>query len=248
MSSAFIGYVYETKNLVNGKFYVGLKWKQITKMGVIDPAYLGSGKILGRAIKKYGREAFSVRDLSWHDSRKDLSRAERETIAQYRQRYGAERIYNLTNGGIGGSVPGNKHGKGHRLSPEHRRAIGLASAARQWKDESRRKMSLASRGDTKGRANKGRVMSAEWRAKLAESHRGLKHSREHIANFKKSIAITWAAKGPKERKLAAERLMRPRMIKYLSQDAARAFDLIDNPLTLKALLLKAEVAEMGIPV
>ena len=41
--------IYKTTNLVNGKVYVGQeKWN--------NPNYLGSGKILRLAIKKYGIE------------------------------------------------------------------------------------------------------------------------------------------------------------------------------------------------
>ena len=42
--------IYKTTNLVNGKSYVGMDSKN-------DPNYLGSGKLLKRAVKKYGRES-----------------------------------------------------------------------------------------------------------------------------------------------------------------------------------------------
>jgi len=45
--------VYKTTNKVNGKFYVGSH--QTTKL---DDGYLGSGKVLKLAIKKYGRQNF----------------------------------------------------------------------------------------------------------------------------------------------------------------------------------------------
>lgn len=45
--------IYQTRNLVNGKIYVGA---HVT----LDPMddYLGSGRLLQRAIRKYGRESF----------------------------------------------------------------------------------------------------------------------------------------------------------------------------------------------
>ena len=46
------GYVYLTKNLVNGKVYVGSHSK-----GIRNKRYLGSGKNIKKAIKKYGRES-----------------------------------------------------------------------------------------------------------------------------------------------------------------------------------------------
>lgn len=50
------GYIYETTNLVNGKKYIGKH-----KSNVFDPKYYGSGIGLNLAIKKYGKENFSVR-------------------------------------------------------------------------------------------------------------------------------------------------------------------------------------------
>lgn len=43
--------IYKTTNTINGKIYVGLDTKN-------NPNYLGSGKILKLAIKKYGKENF----------------------------------------------------------------------------------------------------------------------------------------------------------------------------------------------
>jgi hypothetical protein len=43
--------VYRTVNQINQKFYIGVH----KTMNPMDN-YLGSGKILGRAIKKYGKE------------------------------------------------------------------------------------------------------------------------------------------------------------------------------------------------
>jgi hypothetical protein len=45
--------VYKVTNLVNGKIYVGL---HVTKN--LDDEYLGSGKQIQSAVKKYGRENF----------------------------------------------------------------------------------------------------------------------------------------------------------------------------------------------
>ena len=45
--------IYKTTNIVNNKFYIG---KHSTTD--LDDLYLGSGKYLIRAIKKYGCESF----------------------------------------------------------------------------------------------------------------------------------------------------------------------------------------------
>lgn len=47
------GYVYKTTNLINGRIYIGQH-----KSNGLDEQYIGSGKILGIALKKYGRRNF----------------------------------------------------------------------------------------------------------------------------------------------------------------------------------------------
>ena len=53
-----IGYVYITTNLINNKKYIGLKTSD-----VFVPNYFGSGKIIKKAINKYGKNNFSVEIL-----------------------------------------------------------------------------------------------------------------------------------------------------------------------------------------
>ena len=56
--------VYETTNLINGKYYIGVHRKN-------GKNYLGSGKILIYAIKKYGRDNFMREILRKFDNKKD---------------------------------------------------------------------------------------------------------------------------------------------------------------------------------
>ena len=46
--------VYKTTNLINGKTYIG---KHSTED--LDDGYLGSGKLLLKAVRKHGKENFS---------------------------------------------------------------------------------------------------------------------------------------------------------------------------------------------
>ena len=48
-------FIYKTTNVINGKMYIGLCTRDA-------PTYLGSGKLLTAAIKKYGRANF-IRDI-----------------------------------------------------------------------------------------------------------------------------------------------------------------------------------------
>ena len=54
--------IYKTTNLINGKFYVG-------KDASNNPNYYGSGLLLAKAIKKYGKENFKKEILLQCQSR-----------------------------------------------------------------------------------------------------------------------------------------------------------------------------------
>jgi hypothetical protein len=45
-------YIYITTNLINGKQYIGKHY------GLINDDYFGSGILLQKALKKYGKENF----------------------------------------------------------------------------------------------------------------------------------------------------------------------------------------------
>lgn len=92
-----IFYIYEIKNLINGKTYIG---KHISKS--LPDSYLGSGVYLRRAIQKYGRENFQKTIICFAENKKDLSEKEVYYIAKEKSKGKAE--YNLTWGGEGGDT------------------------------------------------------------------------------------------------------------------------------------------------
>lgn len=85
------GYVYLTVNLINGKKYIGQHKGEFTK------DYLGSGKLIKRAIKKYGKENFVVSILEYADSKEKLNELEIDYIARLKK--SGEENYNLAKGG-----------------------------------------------------------------------------------------------------------------------------------------------------
>jgi hypothetical protein len=83
--------VYKTTNIINGKFYIG---KHQTKN--LDDDYIGSGKRLKYAIKKYGVENFYREILFVCKDEMQMNIIEKILVVP-----DAETNYNLTRGGAG---------------------------------------------------------------------------------------------------------------------------------------------------
>jgi len=88
--------IYKTTCLINGKIYIG----QYTRS---DPNYLGSGKLISRAIVKYGRGNFTREILCECTSQKALDVMEKYFISKFgstNQSVG----YNIAAGARGGAL------------------------------------------------------------------------------------------------------------------------------------------------
>lgn len=119
-------YIYLTKNLVNGKRYVG--WHATNKL---YDAYIGSGHFLTKSIKKYGKKNFINGIIEFCNETNFLQR-EKYWIKEYNTM--TPNGYNLTEGGEG-SI-------GYKHTLEN---IELFKN-RKYSEESRKKMSLAKLG------------------------------------------------------------------------------------------------------
>jgi group I intron endonuclease len=91
--------VYITTNLVNGKQYIGRDMYN-------DPKYLGSGKLLNKAIKKYGRENFKKEILQECDTLNELKLAEDHWI-KFHDAANNNNFYNILDGSTGGDSLSN---------------------------------------------------------------------------------------------------------------------------------------------
>ena len=95
--------VYEVRCEVNGKTYVGKH--QTTN---INDGYLGSGKLLTRAIKKYGRDKFVKKILHVFDTEDVMNAKEAEIVTE--EFCARDDNYNLCPGGHGGWGYVNQNG------------------------------------------------------------------------------------------------------------------------------------------
>lgn len=90
------GYIYITENLVNGKKYIGKH--KCCENSRDDKYYLGSGKYLKLAIKKYGRKSFKLSILEYCFSPEELNEKEISWIEKYNAMKDPN-FYNIASGG-----------------------------------------------------------------------------------------------------------------------------------------------------
>lgn len=136
--------VYKITNKINNKVYIGITSKGISarwKEHLYNAEHECPFK-LHRAIRKYGKENFTVELIDFCNSWDELAAKEKEYIKQYRSNED-EFGYNLTEGGDG------TFGRLH--SEETKEKIRQKALGREVSDETKRKLSEAGKIRTEGR-------------------------------------------------------------------------------------------------
>jgi group I intron endonuclease len=128
--------VYKTTNLINGKQYIGRDMYN-------NPKYLGSGRLLRKAIKKYGIENFKKEILQECKTIDELTRAEEYWIRLYDAANNPS-FYNLLDGSTGGDSLSN-HPNLDSIKSKIRNARKLQVI--QHSEETKLKISEAQRGE-----------------------------------------------------------------------------------------------------
>jgi len=95
--------VYKITNNVNGHGYIGITQCSLAKRWRehLSAARTGSDKRLYKAMRKYGLEQFSIKEIYEATSFRELQVAERGAIAEHGTHANGGKGYNLTSGGEG---------------------------------------------------------------------------------------------------------------------------------------------------
>lgn len=107
--------IYKTVNKINGRYYIGQH-----RTNSLNDRYLGSGKALELAIKKYGRDNFERHTLCLVNSEEEMNIKEAEYVTE--EVVKDPKSYNLLLGGQQGSVrfkPGKEHLYFGKTRPNH---------------------------------------------------------------------------------------------------------------------------------
>lgn len=195
-----IRYIYEIENRINSKTYIG---KHSTND--LNDGYMGSGKLLHCAYKKYGIENFTKRILVQGEfSLAEINRFEKCMIAFQKLNNKAE--YNIAKGGDGGQVfwgtgrdtaeDRRRHGiatKKGQLKKEHEDPGHWSRVARKGlitKNQHLKDGTISYKGENNGMY--GKHHTEETRKRLSETHLGEKNS---------SFGKHWYTNGVDELKL-----------------------------------------------
>lgn len=188
--------IYRTRNLINDKIYIG-------KDKYNNPKYLGSGKLLHQAIKKYGIENFKKEIICEIDNLKELNELEIFWINE--ENSITPNGYNISLGGAGGDTLSN-HPDKDKIFKEH--SIWMKNYENNpWKnksEETKQKISKTLKQKYKNKENHpcyGKKLSEETKQKIGKSNKGKKRTEEQRNRISESnIGKPGPWKGKKNKK------------------------------------------------
>lgn len=147
--------VYQHKNKINGKVYIGITMQEPEQRWRHGEGYKLSPHFYA-AIQKYGWDNFEHNILYQNLTKEEACKKEQELIAKYNS-MDREFGYNSTSGGniftmnketkqkISQALMGNKNGLGHPCSEEKKKKISEAQKGKHLTEEHKQKLSEAAK-------------------------------------------------------------------------------------------------------
>lgn len=162
--------VYKTTNRLDGSFYIGKH-----KTDHINDNYLGSGILLNRAIKKYGKQNFSREILKIFHTEEDAFNYERTIVTE--ELTSDPLCYNLSTGGMGGR---KHHAETCKIMSEKAKGRTPWNKGRAiWSDEQKLQISYNSKNRP--------PQSEETRQKRIQSRKGYTHSKDTVKKIREKL-------------------------------------------------------------
>lgn len=147
-------YIYRITNNINGKTYIG-QHKEYPKR---KDSYMGSGKLIKSAIKKYGKENFTKSIIQSDIENVELANDWEQMFIMFERAKGHSE-YNIANGGSGLT--------GMSFSDEHKERIRQAHIGKKRVFTEQWCKNISN-------SNKGKKHTAEHNKKISESSLGKK--------------------------------------------------------------------------
>jgi len=187
--------IYRVTNTVNGKIYIGKH-----QTAEINDTYMGSGKILKAAIKKYGLAAFAKEILHVFDSEIEMNTMEKELVTE--DFCVRPDTYNLCVGGKGGFSYINKINPNLRSVGHTREMYERVSNALKGRSPSEKCVNATKRGHAEGKYRydtfTGKTHSDEAKKKIGAANSKL------VGQRNSQYGTMWITNGIENRKIKKE--------------------------------------------
>lgn len=185
-------FIYLTKNTISNKCYIG--WHATNNL---NDGYVGSGRLLGRSINKYGEDKFITGIIEFCSKENVLSK----------EKYWIKKLnsmvpngYNLTGGGDGGNTyellseddkkkfreQCSKQNKGRKFSKEHKKKISESHIGHSWNKDIPKSEECKEKMADAWKIRRLTPVSNETKEKISRSQLGHQY---HTNDSKEKISI-----------------------------------------------------------
>lgn len=156
-------YFYKTINILNGKYYYGIR-----SCNKLPDFYIGSGTALKNAIKKYGKDNFIKEIIADYPTRKEASDHEARVVTC--ELIQLDECYNCRTGGDNEFTS--------LLTEDHKKKISQSIKGRKCSEETKLKIGKANKGKYCGELSPmyGKELTEEHKNKIGKASKGRKWS------------------------------------------------------------------------